>query len=115
MKQTEEKTMSSSIHSPAVTFEAIRFPFNEAAVATIKEILKGIAKWDGKRKAWVMPAGTWANMLELSDLGEHIHRFGILPWSEVRPVLDLLASAEVTPVEHMPQFMFSGGYVRQVR
>lgn len=95
-------------------YEAISFQFNEAATAVVKAELKDIAKWDGLRKAWVMPAGTWANFLELPELGASVHQHAYVPWSEVLPVIEILNAAKVEPADKMPVYKFVGGRVRQI-
>lgn len=98
-------------------YEAITFDFNESAIATVKEVLKDIAKFDKSANAWVMPAGTWSLFVDRPDLGELIHYAADLPWSEVMPVIELLQSAKIEPRDHMPEYRFVGGSRRfaQVR
>lgn len=98
-------------------FEAVSFPFNEAATRTLKAVLHDVAKWDGKRKAWVMPAGTWSALMERDDLGAAIVAASGCLWSEVLSILEVMRGANVEPCDHMPEYRFVGGNRRftQVR
>jgi hypothetical protein len=94
-----------------MTYETIKVAYCEALRGLLKA--QGIAKWDGKHKWYVAPAGFWAAMLNQSDLGADLYRHGA-EWSEVLGIIEIMHGAQVGTSDAMPVYKFSGGRVRQI-